>query len=171
MGSCMSTPSEEPKHTPQSSKQNPPSSATTTPINNEVVNGNPATPITAPVSASTPQSQVADNASGGMHDRGSDAQAISAALAATEGSIEKRGSKDRSNAIDRQLEDDQRKFKKECKILLLGELLFVSDPCLEATSSASVLQNLLEDWTTVFGVWEGQSLTTQDPENLGNRPL
>lgn len=59
-----------------------------------------------------------------MHDRGSDAQAISAALAATEGSIEKRGSKDRSNAIDRQLEDDQRKFKKECKILLLGKLLF-----------------------------------------------
>jgi hypothetical protein len=57
-----------------------------------------------------------------MHDRGSDAQAISAALAATEGSIEKRGSKDRSNAIDRQLEDDQRKFKKECKILLLGKL-------------------------------------------------
>jgi hypothetical protein len=54
-------------------------------------------------------------------DRGSDAQAISAALASTEGSIEKRGSKDRSNAIDRQLEDDQRKFKKECKILLLGE--------------------------------------------------
>jgi guanine nucleotide-binding protein G(i) subunit alpha len=122
MGSCMSTPSEEPKHTPQSSKQNPPSSATATPVNNEVVNGNPASPTTAPNSASTPQSQAADNASGGMHDRGSDAQAISAALAATEGSIEKRGSKDRSNAIDRQLEDDQRKFKKECKILLLGKL-------------------------------------------------
>lgn len=120
----MSTPSEEPKHTPQSSKQNPPSSATATPVNNEVVNGGaPVTPTTAPVSASTPQSQTADNASGGMHDRGSDAQAISAALAATEGSIEKRGSKDRSNAIDRQLEDDQRKFKKECKILLLGESL------------------------------------------------
>lgn len=58
-------------------------------------------------------------------DRGSDAQAISAALASTEGSIEKRGSKDRSNAIDKQLEDDQRKFKKECKILLLGEWLIV----------------------------------------------
>jgi guanine nucleotide-binding protein G(i) subunit alpha len=122
MGSCMSTPSEEPKHTPQSSKQNPPSSATATPVNNEVINGNPVSPTTAPNSATTPQSQAADNASGGMHDRGSDAQAISAALAATEGSIEKRGSKDRSNAIDRQLEDDQRKFKKECKILLLGKL-------------------------------------------------
>jgi guanine nucleotide-binding protein G(i) subunit alpha len=122
----MSTPSEEPKHTPQSSKQNPPSSSNTTPVNNEVVNGNPATPTTVPNLASTPQSQAADNASGGMHDRGSDAQAISAALAATEGSIEKRGSKDRSNAIDRQLEDDQRKFKKECKILLLGELSVIS---------------------------------------------
>ena len=120
MGSCMSTP-EEPKHTPQSSKQNPPSSATTTPVNTEVVNGNPVPPTTAPIPASTPQPQAADNASSGMHDRGSDAQAISAALAATEGSIEKRGSKDRSNAIDRQLEDDQRKFKKECKILLLGK--------------------------------------------------
>lgn len=31
------------------------------------------------------------------------------------------GIKDRSNAIDRQLEDDSKKFKKECKILLLGE--------------------------------------------------
>lgn len=72
-----------------------------------------------------------------MHDRGSDAQAISAALAATEGSIEKRGSKDRSNAIDRQLEDDQRKFKKECKILLLGTFL-----CLILVSNFSLCPHL-----------------------------
>lgn len=31
------------------------------------------------------------------------------------------GTKDRSNLIDRQLEDDSKKFKKECKILLLGQ--------------------------------------------------
>ena len=31
------------------------------------------------------------------------------------------GVNDRSNVIDRQLEDDSKKFKKECKILLLGE--------------------------------------------------
>jgi hypothetical protein len=57
---------------------------------------------------------------------GSDSQGLAAALAAGGDSgngqgAEKRGSKDRSNAIDRQLEDDQRKFKKECKILLLGK--------------------------------------------------
>ena len=31
--------------------------------------------------------------------------------------------KARSDLIDRQLEDDSKKFKKECKILLLGALL------------------------------------------------
>jgi hypothetical protein len=79
-----------------------------------------------------------------MHDRGSDAQAISAALAATEGSIEKRGSKDRSNAIDRQLEDDQRKFKKECKILLLGKL----SSCLTFVSKG--VPRTLVDTTVVY---------------------
>jgi guanine nucleotide-binding protein subunit alpha len=31
--------------------------------------------------------------------------------------------RDRSYAIDKQIEEDSRKFKKECKILLLGECL------------------------------------------------
>jgi hypothetical protein len=68
-----------------------------------------------------------ESLAGGPPDRlGSDSQGLAAALAAGGDSGngqggEKRGSKDRSNAIDRQLEDDQRKFKKECKILLLGE--------------------------------------------------
>lgn len=31
------------------------------------------------------------------------------------------GEKDRSYQIDKQIEEDSRKFKKECKILLLGE--------------------------------------------------
>ena len=43
---------------------------------------------------------------------------MSAALMSTENSAPDRN---RSNAIDRQLEDEQKKFKKECKILLLGE--------------------------------------------------
>lgn len=34
---------------------------------------------------------------------------------------EEKGAKERSIAIDRQIEEDSRKFKKECKILLLGE--------------------------------------------------
>lgn len=36
-------------------------------------------------------------------------------------SHEEKGAKERSVAIDRQIEEDSRKFKKECKILLLGE--------------------------------------------------
>lgn len=37
------------------------------------------------------------------------------------GSAGKAGGRDRSYAIDKQIEEDSRKFKKECKILLLGE--------------------------------------------------
>jgi hypothetical protein len=36
------------------------------------------------------------------------------------GSQPDRAEKERSDAIDRQLEEDSKKFKKECKILLLG---------------------------------------------------
>lgn len=35
------------------------------------------------------------------------------------------GNKDRSNMIDRQIDDDSKKFKKECKILLLGKVLLL----------------------------------------------
>lgn len=54
-------------------------------------------------------------------------QGIVAALASTEppGAQDSKGNKDRSNQIDRQLEDDQKKFRKECKILLLGEYSFL----------------------------------------------
>ncbi len=44
---------------------------------------------------------------------------MSAALMATEPTAP--ADRNRSNAIDRQIQDDSRKFKKECKILLLGE--------------------------------------------------
>jgi len=139
----MSTPSEEPKRTPES-KQAPSSSANTTPAAAAVPNAHPATnghtspngdandiPLqpTANGNGNGNGNGLANERSslvaalGQNQDRGSDAQAISAALASTEGSIEKRGSKDRSNAIDKQMEDDQRKFKKECKILLLGEFV------------------------------------------------
>lgn len=36
-------------------------------------------------------------------------------------SNDEKEAKDRSTNIDRQIEEDSRKFKKECKILLLGE--------------------------------------------------
>lgn len=35
-------------------------------------------------------------------------------------SVEDQSEKDRSDAIDKQIEEDSRKFKMECKILLLG---------------------------------------------------
>jgi hypothetical protein len=175
MGSCMSTPSAEPKQTPVSTKQNPPSSANTTPANADNGNANPSTPTTAPNSASTPQSNDRSSlgASGGNHDRGSDAQAISAALAATEGSIEKRGSKDRSNAIDRQLEDDQRKFKKECKILLLGRFWsFVLDPdvSLDVSRYLVIQRPILLDITYISTTQMYEALTMQVPVNPESLP-
>ena len=56
---------------------------------------------------------------------GNNAQGMSAALMATEPPAPS-GDRNRSNAIDRQLEDDSRRFKKECKILLLGEGLVIA---------------------------------------------
>lgn len=51
-------------------------------------------------------------------------------------SNEEKEARERSYAIDKQLEEDSRKFKKECKILLLGEYIqFGSRGCAE------------EDWT------------------------
>lgn len=54
-------------------------------------------------------------------------QGLAAALATTEPprAQDSKGNKDRSNQIDRQLEDDQKKIRKECKILLLGEYVSV----------------------------------------------
>jgi hypothetical protein len=49
-----------------------------------------------------------------------DGEGLGAALA-SEPSGSGLGNKDRSNAIDKGLEDDSKKFKRECKILLLGE--------------------------------------------------
>lgn len=51
-------------------------------------------------------------------------QGLAAALAQApeSSSADPRKNRDASNQIDRQLEDDSKKFKKECKILLLGEL-------------------------------------------------
>lgn len=43
-----------------------------------------------------------------------------AAVGATAGAPHKKQDRDRSYAIDKQIEEDRGKFKKECKILLLG---------------------------------------------------
>jgi len=85
---------------------------------------NPALVTTAQPSTTAPstsaQPQLNGNGDAGpSNPNGSSAQAMSAALMATEPTAP--ADRNRSNAIDRQIQDDSRKFKKECKILLLGE--------------------------------------------------
>ncbi|KAK1923966.1 guanine nucleotide-binding protein subunit alpha [Papiliotrema laurentii] len=119
MGGCMSTP--EPKRaTGPSSEPKPPANASTAPARDQDAPSAPPSSRPSKPSVSTngeapPRNANGDGPPGSAN--GSGAQGLSAALAEAP---EHRGSKDRSNAIDRQLEDDSRKFKKECKILLLG---------------------------------------------------
>lgn len=105
MGGCMSSPAAET------------STTSTRPQTKQV----PSTSVTAPQSTSAHNTHNTSPASPGDGTPTS-AQGMAQALAMLEPpSPENRGSRDRSNAIDRQLEDDSRKFKKECKILLLGD--------------------------------------------------
>lgn len=75
---------------------------------------------TSPTSATT--TGVNDDTTGTNRTGTSVGQGLAAALASTEPprAHDSKGNKDRSNQIDRQLEDDQKKIRKECKILLLG---------------------------------------------------
>ncbi|ORY26346.1 G-protein alpha subunit [Naematelia encephala] len=104
MGACMSSPAASEQKRPINAETRQSSATTARPATQS-----PATP-TAPTSNGagddTPNSQTG----------------IGAALAMTEPPTNGQGAgnKNRSNAIDRQLEDDSRKFKRECKILLLG---------------------------------------------------
>lgn len=51
-----------------------------------------------------------------------------------------REEKERSDAIDRQLEEDSKKFKKECKILLLGVSLVLNPSIVSLFDCFFVLQ-------------------------------
>ena len=54
-------------------------------------------------------------------------------------SVQDRAEKERSDEIDRIIEEDSRKFRKECKILLLGALyLFFLPPPLLTFSFLSI---------------------------------
>ena len=120
----MSTPSTDDTKRPSHSAETKASANPTTLSSAAPTTTNGARPSQPAVPASGGQSPAAVEAGTPTgvngHNGGSmsAAQGLSAALAEVP---EHRGSKDRSNAIDRQLEDDSRKFKKECKILLLGE--------------------------------------------------
>ncbi|OCF31977.1 guanine nucleotide-binding protein subunit alpha [Kwoniella heveanensis CBS 569] len=106
MGGCMSTP-ESPKHAAEP-KQPAGTPAAKPPVQPASGGANTASP---PPVASNGESTPTSAAAG---------QGLAAALAATEPGPDSRGDRNRSNMIDRQLEDDSKKFKKECKILLLG---------------------------------------------------
>lgn len=54
-------------------------------------------------------------------------QGLGAALASDPPSVN--GTTNRSNAIDKQIDEDSRKFKRECKILLLGMLYLLVTLC------------------------------------------
>lgn len=104
----------ENRRTSDPKKTTPASAAPTTapPAQTQAANSD-----AAEITASTGTAGPTTAAPGGN----SATQGLSAALAqAPEGAgAGKTG--DKSNQIDRQLEDDSKKFKKECKLLLLGE--------------------------------------------------
>lgn len=78
----------------------------------------PESKPTAPASSAQPRPAPAPNGNATPPGAG-DGEGLGAALASEPtGAVV--GTKDRSNAIDKGLEDDSKKFKRECKILLLG---------------------------------------------------
>lgn len=111
----MSTP-EPAKATRPASEPKPPTASV--PPTHAAVSTPPATRPSQPSVSTAGGSALNGTGEGTPTSANGGAQGLSAALAEAP---EHRGSKDRSNAIDRQLEDDSKKFKKECKILLLGE--------------------------------------------------
>ncbi|WWC88969.1 guanine nucleotide-binding protein subunit alpha [Kwoniella dendrophila CBS 6074] len=113
MGGCMSTP-EAPKHSSETKQVSNTASTSKSPQTNVGT-------INNPTSSPTPASGVASNNGESTPTSGIAGQGLAAALASTEPTApESKGDKNRSNMIDRQLEDDSKKFKRECKILLLG---------------------------------------------------
>ena len=110
----MSTP--EPKRdTRPTSESKPPASSNPQPASHSTPQTTrPSPPAITPAPLGTLPNGTGEGTPTSVNGGG---QGLSAALAEAP---EHRGSKDRSNAIDRQLEDDSKKFKKECKILLLG---------------------------------------------------
>ncbi len=106
----MSSPAAADSSRPQTS-QNPSAALATRPANPA-----PAVSDAARMTdAAAPSGAVPGSATSA-----SAAQGLGAALASDPATIN--GTTNRSNAIDKQIDEDSRKFKRECKILLLGKL-------------------------------------------------
>lgn len=122
MGGCMSSEATKVENRRTSDPKKPVAAASAAPTS--APPAQPQTAQTDAVAANGPTSGVgADSSAAGAKGSSSATQGLSAALAQapeSTGAGSKTG--DKSNSIDRQLEDDSKKFKKECKLLLLGEL-------------------------------------------------
>lgn len=143
MGGCMSSEATKVENRRTSDPKKPVAAAAAAPTT--------APPAQAQAGAATTDASAAANgttaavapAAAGPNGTNSATQGLSAALAqAPEAAGAGNKTGDKSNSIDRQLEDDSKKFKKECKLLLLGEL---------------------------FQCW--RKLTPQAPESQASRPL
>ncbi|ADV23800.1 G-protein alpha-subunit [Cryptococcus gattii WM276] len=119
MGSCMSTP-KAPKKAAETKQLHASTTSSRPPQAPTTAAATGAGAGTSPTSATI--TGVNDDTTGTNRTGTSVGQGLAAALASTEPprAHDSKGNKDRSNQIDRQLEDDQKKIRKECKILLLG---------------------------------------------------
>ncbi|BEJ10679.1 hypothetical protein CspHIS471_0101010 [Cutaneotrichosporon sp. HIS471] len=132
MGGCMSSEAtKEPSRTAPPSRPAPTPATRSEPGQVSTVGANSQTASTShqlsmphqqtvsQISQVTTDGQIISNGSGAPHSTGQ--QGLAAALAAAPPSEgDSRTKKDNSHQIDKQLDDDSKKFKKECKLLLLG---------------------------------------------------
>ncbi|EJT50515.1 G-protein alpha-subunit [Trichosporon asahii var. asahii CBS 2479] len=126
MGGCMSSEATKVENRRTSDPKKPVAAAAAAPTT--------APPAQAQTGAATTDASAAANgttaavapAAAGPNGTNSATQGLSAALAqAPEAAGAGNKTGDKSNSIDRQLEDDSKKFKKECKLLLLGKSTIV----------------------------------------------
>lgn len=141
MGACTSSPAKEDARPLQHmSRTDPPSAKNTTAKTAQVSAASPPPPAAASSTTAHPshaQNGVVPtphaNETGTGTPTGDDAADLAsflndgpvsptqAEMVAGAGNGQPKNQKDRSYAIDKQIEEDSRKFKKECKILLLGK--------------------------------------------------
>ena len=112
---------------PQNSAPLPPPAATSTNAHappahvNGVVGA--STPLANETGTGTPTGDDAADLASFLNDGPVSPTQAEMVAGAGNGTAQPKNQKDRSYAIDKQIEEDSRKFKKECKILLLGKHL------------------------------------------------
>lgn len=145
MGACTSSPAKEDARplqhmsrtdppsgknatkAPQNAAPPPPPAATsaTTHVQPAHANGvvGASTPVANETGTGTPTGDDAADLAAFLNDGPVSPTQAEMVAGAGNGNAQPKNQKDRSYAIDKQIEEDSRKFKKECKILLLGKHL------------------------------------------------